>query len=239
MLFYIYKFMRIWGWFAVVTLLFSLLIMLTCSNIFKVSEKKRVSLLIPLYNLIIFLDIVNMNRFYFILLLFPVVNILVIYIMLYRLSIVFHTTKSFAFGLIFLPIVFLPILNFSGNLDNRSSDEIEQEDLKKETINLLTESQIDLLNSESESTPKVDNELSSRFIENTLVISEVQQRVILPYNINTVKEILLNDDKEKKIEKVEPVIVTEDIKKPSRFISDNLDEIKKQEENDNIEIIEL
>lgn len=75
-----------------------------------------------------------MNRFYFILLLFPVVNILVIYIMLYRLSIVFHTTKSFAFGLIFLPIVFLPILNFSGNLDNRSSDEIEQEDLKKKLL---------------------------------------------------------------------------------------------------------
>lgn len=232
MLFYIYKFMRIWCWFAVVTLLFSLLIMLTCSNIFKVSEKKRVSLLIPLYNLIIFLDIVNMNRFYFILLLFPVVNILVIYIMLYRLSIVFHTTKSFAFGLIFLPIVFLPILNFSGNLDNRSSDEIEQEDLKKETINLLTESQIDLLNSESESTPKVDNVFKSE-------IEEIPEAPVFKANKIKYKEILLNDDKEKKIEKVEPVIVTEDIKKPSRFISDNLDEIKKQEENDNIEIIEL
>lgn len=232
MLFYIYKFMRIWGWFAVVTLLFSLLIMLTCSNIFKVSEKKRASLLIPLYNLIIFLDIVNMNRFYFILLLFPVVNILVIYIMLYRLSIVFHTTKSFAFGLIFLPIVFLPILNFSGNLDNRSSDEIEQEDLKKETINLLTESQIDLLNSESESTPKVDNVFKSE-------IEEIPEAPVFKANKIKYKEILLNDDKEKKIEKVEPVIVTEDIKKPSRFISDNLDEIKKQEENDNIEIIEL
>lgn len=232
MLFYIYKFMRIWGWFAVITLLFSLLIMLTCSNIFKVSEKKRVSLLIPLYNLIIFLDIVNMNRFYFILLLFPVVNILVIYIMLYRLSIVFHTTKSFAFGLIFLPIVFLPILNFSGNLDNRSSDEIEQEDLKKETINLLTESQIDLLNSESESAPKVDNVFKSE-------IEEIPEAPVFKANKIKYKEILLNDDKEKKIEKVEPVIVTEDIKKPSRFISDNLDEIKKQEENDNIEIIEL
>lgn len=232
MLFYIYKFMRIWGWFAVVTLLFSLLIMLTCSNIFKVSEKKRASLLIPLYNLIIFLDIVNMNRFYFILLLFPVVNVLVIYIMLYRLSIVFHTTKSFAFGLIFLPIVFLPILNFSGNLDNRSSDEIEQEDLKKETINLLTESQIDLLNSESESTPKVDNVFKSE-------IEEIPEAPVFKANKIKYKEILLNDEKEKKIEKVEPVIVTEDIKKPSRFISDNLDEIKKQEENDNIEIIEL
>ncbi len=232
MLFYIYKFMRIWGWFAVVTLLFSLLIMLTCSNIFKVSEKNKVSLLIPLYNLIIFLDIVNMNRFYFILLLFPVVNILVIYIMLYRLSIVFHTTKSFAFGLIFLPIVFLPILNFSGNLDNRSSDEIEQEDLKKETINLLTESQIDLLNSEGESTPKVDNVFKSE-------IEEIPEAPVFKANKIKYKEILLNDEKEKKIEKVEPVIVTEDIKKPSRFISDNLDEIKKQEENDNIEIIEL
>ncbi|GEM_PF-5388180 len=232
MLFYIYKFMRIWGWFAVVTLLFSLLIMLTCSNIFKVSEKKKASLLIPLYNLVIFLDIVNMNRFYFILLLFPVVNVLVIYIMLYRLSIVFHTTKSFAFGLIFLPIVFLPILNFSGNLDNRSSDEIEQEDLKKETINLLTESQIDLLNSESESTPKVDNVFKSE-------IEEIPEAPVFKANKIKYKEILLNDEKEKKIEKVEPVIVTEDIKKPSRFISDNLDEIKKQEENDNIEIIEL
>lgn len=232
MLFYIYKFMRIWGWFAVVTLLFSLLIMLTCSNIFKVSEKKKASLLIPLYNLVIFLDIVNMNRFYFILLLFPVVNVLVIYIMLYRLSIVFHTTKSFAFGLIFLPIVFLPILNFSGNLDNRSSDEIEQEDLKKETINLLTESQIDLLNSESESTPKVDNVFKSE-------IEEIPEAPVFKANKIKYKEILLNDEKEKKIKKVEPVIVTEDIKKPSRFISDNLDEIKKQEENDNIEIIEL
>lgn len=36
-------------------------------------------------------------------------------------------------------------------------------------------------------------DLSTRFIENTLVISEAQKRVILPYNINTVKDILLND----------------------------------------------
>lgn len=38
-----------------------------------------------------------------------------------------------------------------------------------------------------------NTELNSRFIENTLVISEIQQRVILPYNINTVKDILLNN----------------------------------------------
>ena len=37
------------------------------------------------------------------------------------------------------------------------------------------------------------SELTSRFIENTLVISEIQQRVILPYNINEVKDILLSN----------------------------------------------
>ena len=47
---------------------------------------------------------------------------------------------------------------------------------------------------ENEQTDIIDSsDLSTRFIENTLVISEVQQRVILPYNINTVKDILLND----------------------------------------------
>ena len=70
-------------------------------------------------------------------------------------------------------------------------------------------------------------------------IKEMPEAPVFKANKIKYKEILLNDDKEKKIEKVEPVIVTEDIEKPSRFISDNLDEIKKQEENDNIEIIEL
>lgn len=37
------------------------------------------------------------------------------------------------------------------------------------------------------------SDMFSRFIENTLIISEVQQRVILPYTIKDVKEILLND----------------------------------------------
>lgn len=37
------------------------------------------------------------------------------------------------------------------------------------------------------------SELNSRFIENTLIISEIQQRVILPYNINEVKDILLSN----------------------------------------------
>lgn len=39
-------------------------------------------------------------------------------------------------------------------------------------------------------------DLSTTYVENTLVISETQQRVFLPYNINTVKDILLNNPNE-------------------------------------------
>lgn len=46
-------------------------------------------------------------------------------------------------------------------------------------------------------------ELNSSFVENTLIISEIQGKVILPYKLSDVKEILLNDnDKYKSIEDV-------------------------------------
>ena len=128
LVYYMFKFLRLWGVFASLTLLFSILVSLSCNNIYKVSGKNAKQLLIPGYNLMNLLDIVKMNRMNFILFILPVVNVLLILIILYRLSIVFHNNKFFAFGLILLPIIFLPMLNFSNKLDNRSKEEI---DIKK------------------------------------------------------------------------------------------------------------
>ena len=84
LIFYIYKFLRIWGVFASVTLLFSVLVSLTCNNIFKVMGKNKIQGYIPVYNLLNLLDIVNLSRLNFLLLIFPISNILIIYIILYR-----------------------------------------------------------------------------------------------------------------------------------------------------------
>ena len=46
------------------------------------------------------------------------------------------------------------------------------------------------------------NEQSSQFIENTLVISETQKKVILPYNIHKVENILQNNNRFHSIEEV-------------------------------------
>ena len=71
--------------------------------------------------------------------------------------------------------------------DLNSTKKVEKESELKETDSIIISS----------------DELNSSFVENTLIISEVQEKVILPYKLSDVKEILLNDnDKYKSIEDV-------------------------------------
>lgn len=217
LVYYLFKFLRLWGVFASITLLFSVLIALSCNNIFKISGKNAKQLLIPGYNLMNLLDIVKMNRMNFILFILPVVNVLLILIILYRLSIVFHTNKFFAFGLILLPIIFLPILNFSNKLDNRSKEEIEKEEYKKGSYNMLTEEELKNLNS-GEEEKKVDN-----VFKKSMPIKEE----VPVFKANKIKydSILLSDDK-KEVKDVKNVEIDK--------INDKL-----ENESEQIEIVEL
>lgn len=219
LIFYIYKFLRVWGVFASVTLLFSVLISLTCNNIFKVMGKNKMQGYIPVYNLFNLLDIVNLNRMCFILLVLPLSNILMIYIILYRISIIFHTNKTFSVGLLVMPVIFLPMLNFSNKLDIRPRKEVEEEELKKSSINLMTDEELKELNNSQSEEIKVDN-VFKRSVD---VKEEVPT-----FKANKIKydEMLLNDrdNNKKEIDKLE----INDINK-----KDIVDE------DDNIEIVEL
>lgn len=219
LIFYIYKFLRVWGVFASVTLLFSVLISLTCNNIFKVMGKNKMQGYIPVYNLFNLLDIVNLNRMCFILLVLPLSNILMIYIILYRISIIFHTNKIFSIGLLVMPVIFLPMLNFSNKLDIRPRKEVEEEELKKSSINLMTDEELKKLNNSQSEEIKVDN-VFKRSVD---VKEEVPT-----FKANKIKydEMLLNDrdNNKKEIDKLE----INDINKKDII-----------EEDDNIEIVEL
>lgn len=219
LIFYIYKFLRVWGVFASVTVLFSVLISLTCNNIFKVMGKNKMQGYIPVYNLFNLLDIVNLNRMCFILLVLPLSNILMIYIILYRISIIFHTNKTFSVGLLVMPVIFLPMLNFSNKLDIRPRKEVEEEELKKSSINLMTDEELKKLNNSQSEEIKVDNV----FKRNVDVKEEVPT-----FKANKIKydEMLLNDrdNNKKEIDKLE----INDINKKDII-----------EEDDNIEIVEL
>lgn len=220
-IYYIFKFLRIWAVFASATLLFSIFVCLTGSNIFKRAGKRGYYALVPMYNLLELLDIVKLSRYYFILLLLPVVNVLIIYMILYRLSIVFNTSKLFALGLIVFPYMFLPVLNFS----KMSKIEEKTDDVSGEMIGLLTENQINELNKEEDNEPKVDNVFKTE----SKIAEDVPK-----FKAKTIKykEMMLEKEKIEKIEKVKPIKV-EEIKE-NKFV-------KRQDklEDDNIEIVEL
>lgn len=83
--------------------------------IFSKAGKPGWASIIPIYNTIVFLQIVGRPIWWFILLLIPFVNIVVGLIVINDLSKAFGHKFGFTLGLIFLSIIFLPILAFGGS----------------------------------------------------------------------------------------------------------------------------
>lgn len=222
---YILRFIQIWLILMLLTLLFSLLIMVSSKNIFKKAGKDPKLSYIPIYNLMILLDITGIPEYFFIMLLFPIVNLLMILVILYRLSIVYQTSLGFALGLIFLSVVFIPVLNFSKY--TMVEEEKKVDDVKDEMMPLLTEKEYNELNKVEVEAPKVDNVFKSP-------IQNEPPAPVFKATPNQIKykEIVLPEEKKEEIKRVEPVQVTDIY--TNRFIN-----TKVVEEDDSIEIVEL
>lgn len=111
------------------------------------------------------------------------------------------------------------MLNFSDKLDIRPKKEVEEEELKKSSINLMTNEELKELNNSQSEEIKVDNVFKR---------SAVVKEEVPTFKANKIKydEMLLNDSNEhkKEVDKLE----ISDINK-----KDIVDE------DDNIEIVEL
>lgn len=81
-------------------------------KIFDKAGKPGWACLIPIYNVIVFMEIINKPLWWIILLIIPIVNIPISIIITHRLSLSFGKDSAFTVGLIFLSIIFLPILAY-------------------------------------------------------------------------------------------------------------------------------
>jgi hypothetical protein len=70
--------------------------------------------IIPIYNIIVLLEIVGKPWWWIFLMLIPLVNIVIAVIVCHNLSLSFGKGVGFTVGLLLLPIVFFPILAFGG-----------------------------------------------------------------------------------------------------------------------------
>jgi hypothetical protein len=81
-------------------------------KIFTKAGKPGWAAIIPIYNIIVLLEIVGKPVWWIILLLIPCVNLVVMILIYLELAKVFGQSTGFAVGLILLGIIFLPILAF-------------------------------------------------------------------------------------------------------------------------------
>ncbi|MFA6184537.1 MAG: DUF5684 domain-containing protein [Candidatus Shapirobacteria bacterium] len=92
--------------------LFLILMLASAWKIFVKAGKPGWAALVPVYNMVVLLEIVGMPIWYIFLMFIPLVNIIIGLVVLLNLVKSFKKSMGFVLGLIFLPMIFYPILAF-------------------------------------------------------------------------------------------------------------------------------
>lgn len=96
----------------IIYIAFLLLIVVSMWKIFTKAGKPGWAAIIPIYNLIVWLDIVGKPTWWIILLLIPFVNLVIVIMITHQLSLSFGQGIGTTLLLIFLPMVGYPLLAF-------------------------------------------------------------------------------------------------------------------------------
>jgi hypothetical protein len=89
-----------------------LILIISMWKIFTKAGKPGWAAIVPIYNLIVMLEIACKPIWWFILMLIPLVNIIVIIIVLIEIAKRFGKGVGFAIGMLILPFIFYPLLAF-------------------------------------------------------------------------------------------------------------------------------
>lgn len=84
-------------------------------RIFVKAGKPGWAAIIPIYNILVELEIVGRPWYWLLLMFIPVVDIVLGIILIFRMAKVFGHSTGFGFGLLFLSFIFFPILAFDSS----------------------------------------------------------------------------------------------------------------------------
>ncbi len=103
------------GIYVVVILAIAVFAIVCMWKIFTKAGQPGWASIIPFYNYYVLFEIAWGNGLLFLLMLIPVANFVIMIILWVKLSQSFGYSAAFAIGLLFLPIIFLPILAFGSS----------------------------------------------------------------------------------------------------------------------------
>lgn len=100
------------GFFFLICSLVLILILVSLWKIFVKAKKPGWAALVPIYNIVVMLEIAGMPTWYIFLMFIPLVNLVIGLMILVNLTKAFGKSTGFVLGMIFLPLIFYPILAF-------------------------------------------------------------------------------------------------------------------------------
>lgn len=100
------------GVFMVISLLIGVLIIVSNWKVYQKAGKPGWASIVPIYNIIVLLEIVGKPTWWILLFFIPIANIVVAIMIAHQLAKAFGQDVGFTLGLIFLPFIFYPLLAF-------------------------------------------------------------------------------------------------------------------------------
>lgn len=98
---------------SILILIISIVELIAMWKVFVKAGKPGWAAIIPIYNIIVFLQIAGKPAWWFILFLIPIVNLVIAIIATIALAEKFGKGAGFAIGMLLLPFIFYPVLGFS------------------------------------------------------------------------------------------------------------------------------
>ena len=130
-----------------------------CGKLFVKASKGAKTAMYPILNLFGMLEVVEVSPFWGILLFMPGFNLIVLFMMSYKLAKVFRCGTGQMIGLMFLDIIFYPLLAKS-DVGYKVTDTEYYRSLdsaRNDSVHLMTQSEIDAVNKIEEETNLVDS----------------------------------------------------------------------------------
>lgn len=103
------------GAYLIFVLVIAVVMLISMWKIFSKAGQPGWAILVPIYNMITLLKVVRKPVWWILLMLIPFVNFIIIILVYLELAKVFGKDTGFGLGIVFLPIIFLPMLAFSNS----------------------------------------------------------------------------------------------------------------------------
>lgn len=126
----------------IIPLAISILLFVSMWKIYTKAGKPGWASIVPFYNVYVMCEIAGKEWWYMLLLFIPIVNIYASFVINDGLAKRFGKSTGFAIGLMFLPIIFFPILAFSsGDVTTRIKDGVES---SQNSVNTMAQTNSDM-----------------------------------------------------------------------------------------------